>query len=893
MRFPVFSRFDSLRFRIAALFRRSQVNAEMEEELRSHIQHRADDLERSGLARSEAERLARIEFGGYERYRQESHEALGNHFIETCVQDVRFSLRVLRKSPGFTIAAVLTLALAIGANAVVFGVLNALILRPLNVPQAQSLYAIERGKDQAIVHSYPDYLDLRDRNRSFDSLAAYNLSAVGLDTGKDLSSVWVQEVTGNYFDVLRVQPYLGRFFHGSDEHGPNSAPYIVLPWAFWHSHFQDDRGVVGRVVRLNKHPFTILGVGPPDFRGNLQFLSPDFWVPIVDQEQVEGVNNLNGRGYRNLLMVLGHLKAGVTPAQAVSDLNSIGAWQEKIYPKDDAQMTYSLTRPGLAGDWFGRPLRAFLVGMLLLAGLILLAACANLGSLFAARAADRGREIALRLALGSSRRRIMRQVFTEAVLISLVGGALGLAGSVALLRGMSVWQPLETAPIRVPVYPDVKVYLVALLLALASGFLFGAVPVRQVLRTNPYQVVKSGSTGRPRGIFARRITVREMLLVAQIAICAVLITSSLVAVRGLVRSMHSNFGFEPRNAMLVSTDLNMAGYSGDRLIAMQKRIIDALRAIPGVTSVGSIDRPQLHYGANTATVFTDKTTDLRPANAAAEPMIYKISPEYFEAARTTFLAGRTFTWHDDKNSPRVAVVNREFAARIFGSVTDAVGRYYKSEDGTRIQVVGIVEDGKYASINEDPQPAMFFPIAQSPTSQTLIVRSNRDPQQLTAAIKSTVRQLDAGLPIDLTTWSQELNDAALFASRMATVSLGVMGVMGAMLSITGIFGMAAYSVSKRLRELGIRIALGAQRNEVLQAALGRAFKLLAFGSAAGLILGLLATKVLAYIVYQATPRDPLVMVGVVVAMALLGLVATWIPAQRALSVDPLILLREE
>jgi len=773
--------------------------------------------------------------------------------MTTLLQDLRFALRMLRKSPGFTAIAVVTLALGIGANAVVFGVLNALILRPLNVPQAQSLYGIERGSDKAVNQSYPDYLDLRDRNRSFDDLAAYNVTSVGLDTGNHPSGAWIFEVTGNYFDALGVQPYLGRFFHGADEHGPNSAPYIVLTYAFWHSHFQDDRGVVGRIVQLNKHPFTILGVAPPEFRGTLSFVFPDFWVPIVNQEQVEGANVLNARGNRGILMVLGHLKAGVTPAQAVADLNSIGSYLEKTYPKDDGQMTFTLARPGLAGDWLGRPLRAFLTGLMLLAGLILLAACANLGSLFAARAADRSREVAMRLALGSSPMRILRQLFTEAVLISLIGGAVGLWGSIVSLRELSVWQPLPTAPLHVPVNPDANVYGVALLLSLASGFLFGAVPVRQVLHTDPYQVIKSGSTGTVGG----RMTVRDLLLAVQIAICAVLVTSSLVAVRGLVRSLHSSFGFEPQQAMLVETALSMAGYSGDRVPAMQKRMIEALQTIPGVRSVGSVDRLPLYYGANSSNVFTEKTTDLRPANAAAEAMTYNISPEYFDAARTSLLAGRTLSWHDDKNSPRVAVVNREFARRIFGSLNDAMGRYYKMRDGSRLQVVGIVEDGKYASLAEDPQPAMFLPILQSPSSQTcLVVRSNGDPQQLAAAIKSTVRDLDAGLPFTIQTWNQEL-ESALFPSRMATLSLGVLGVMGAMLSITGIFGMAAYSVSKRLRELGIRIALGAQRKEVLQAALGRPLKLLAFGSAAGLLLGILAARVLAFIVYQATPRDPL------------------------------------
>jgi predicted permease len=588
-------------------------------------------------------------------------------------------------------------------------------------------------------------------------------------------------------------------------------------------------------------------------------------------------------------MVLGHLKAGVTPAQAISDLNSIGTDLEKSYPKDDNQMTFSLARPGLAGDWLGGPLQGFLTGLMVLAGLILLAACANLGSLFAARAADRSREVALRLALGSKRTRILRTLFTEAVVISLAGGAVGLWGSVALLHELSVWRPLPAAPLNVPVNPDANVYLVALLLALASGFLFGAVPVRQVLRTNPYELVKSGWSGR----VGRKLTVRDLLLVVQIAICAVLVTSSMVAVRGLVRSLHSNFGFEPQNAILLTTALSMAGYSGDSVPAMQKRMIDALETIPGVKSVGSVDRPPLYYGTNGSNVFTDKTSDLRPSNAAAEVATYNISPEYFDAAQTALLTGRVLTWHDDQASPRVAVVNREFASRLFGSLTKALGSHYKMRDGARIQVVGIVEDGKYGSLAEDPQPAMFLPVPQSPSSQTcLVVRSNRDQQQLVAEIRSKVRDLDAGLPFDSRPWSQEL-ESALFPSRVATVSLGVLGVMGAMLSITGIFGMAAYSVSRRMRELGVRIALGGQRKEVLYVALGRAFKLLAIGSGAGLLLGLLTSRVLALIVYQATPRDPLVLAGVVLAMSLLGLVATWIPARRALSLDPMILLREE
>ena len=860
----------------------------MEEELRSHIQHRADDLERSGLPRSEAERRARIEFGGYERFKEESREALGRNFIEILILDARLSLRVLRKSPRFTIVAVLTLALAIGANAVVFSVLNALILRPLDVPHPESLYTIDHASNKSLALSYPDYLDLRDRNRSFDGLAAYNNSQAGLDTGGNLARAFVDEVTGNYFDVFGIQPYLGRFFHPSDEHGPNSAPYIVLTYDYWHTHFQDDHGVIGRTVQLSKRPFTIIGVAPPGFHGPVLFFSQDLFVPIVHQEQ-ERWNELNARGNPSLLMTIGHLKAGVSPQQAIGDLNSIGSYLEKTYPKTDAKMRFGLTRPFLFGEFAGPGTRAFLTALMLLAGLILLAACANLGSLFAARAADRSREVALRLALGASRSRILRGLFTEALLISMMGGAAGVWGGAVLLSALSVWQPVPRYPVHMAVNPDANVYAVALLLTLASGFLFGAVPVRQVLRTDPYQIVKSGS----RSTGGRGITVRDLLLAVQIAICAVLITSSMVAVRGLMRSLDSNFGFEPRNAMLMDTDLSMAGYLGDAVPAMQKRMLEVIQAIPGVTSVGFGDLTPLNGSLNSSIVFTDETTDLRPSNATAHVVKYCVSPEYFRAARTAMLLGRGFTWHDDKNAPRVAVINQEFARKIFGSATNVTGKYFKLRDGTRVQVVAMVENGKYQTLLEDPEPAMFVPILQSPSNATtLVVRSNLDPQQLAGALRGKLRDLDSGLPSFVQTWNNGLN-VALFAPRMATISLGVLGMMGAMLSITGIFGMAAYSVSRRLKELGIRIALGAQPKEVLQAALGRALKLLAFGSGAGLVLGILASRVLALIVYQATPRDPLVLAGVVLAMALVGLLATWIPAQRALSVDPLTLLREE
>lgn len=879
----------SLPLRFRSLFRGWRVEQDLDDELQYHLERKTEEYIAQGLTPEQSRWAALRAMDGLTQRKEECRDARRVNAIEDTVRDIRHGLRVLAKSPGFTAVAVLTLALAIGANSVVFGMLNALILRPLNVPQARNFYGIQRGDEHFSGQSYPDYLDLRNRNRSFDGLAAYAFAETGLDTGQNPSRTWIQVLTGNYFDVLHIQPYLGRFFHASDEHGPNSAPYIVLSYDYWHNHFLGDRGVVGRVVRLNKHPFTIIGVAPPEFHGTLLFFFPDFFAPMVNLEQIDGSNNFNARANRWLFMAMGHLKPGVTKEEAVAELNSIGSWLAKTYPKEDSPVSFSLVRPGLYGDFLGRPVRAFVAALMLLAGLILLAACANLGSLFAARAADRGREVALRLALGASRNRILRGLFTESLMIASMGGAAGLLSSLVLLRGLSVWRPIPRYPIHVPLHPDAKVYGIALLLALVSGLLFGIVPVRQVLKADPYLVIKAG----PAAKLGRRLAVRDLLLVVQVAICALLVTSSMVAVRGLARSLRANYGFEPRNAMLVNTVLDMAGYSGDKAPAMQKRMMEAMATIPGVTSVGLVSAPPLDQGVNSVLVFADGMADLRPSNSAARVMTFDVSPEYFHAAGTALLSGRMFTWHDDQNAPPVAVINRECARKIFGSVSNAMGGYYKLSKGTRIQVVGIAADGKYETLTEEPQPAMFLPLLQSPSSETwLVIRSDRDPRQLTGAIRSTFRELDAALPLFIQTWKRNL-DGALFPTLVATVSLGVMGVMGAMLAVTGIFGMAAYSVSKRLRELGIRMALGAQRKEVLQAGLGRALKLLALGSAAGLTLGILATRILASIVYQATPRDPLVLAGVVLAMSLLGLLASWIPAQRALSLDPVTLLREE
>lgn len=873
-------------------FRRKRSSADFEAEIEAHLQLEADALAEQGIAGEQARTAAHRAFGNPARAKERFWESTHWVGLDSFWRDVRYATRCLRKTPGFTLTAIITLAVAIAANAVVFGALNAVILRPLDVPQPQSLYALQpRLNDTSLHMSYPDYLDFLRRNRSFQGLAAFNLTEAGVNSGTQAAEVWLTEVTGNYFDVLGIHPLLGRLLHASDEHGVNGVPGVVLSYAYWHSRFRNDPGVIGRTLLLDRHPFTIIGVTPRGFRGTIMFFRSQLFVPLLDAPQFEGVNQFQARAKPWLFFgAMGHLKPGVSRAAAVADLNAIGAELNKSYPREESPYSFSLKRPSLYGDFLGRPVRAFLGALMLLAALILLAACANLGSLFAARASDRAREVAMRLALGAGRLRVMRQLFTEALLVALAGGGIGLGCSVMLLQLLSRWRPLPQFPINLPVSPDAHVYEMALGLAILSGILFAAAPIRKVLRTEPYAVVKAG-VGETRRAASK---IRQTLLALQIAICALLITASLVAVRGLARTVHGHFGIAPQNAMLVTTDLTMAGYPPAAMPAMQKRMLAAVHAMPGVQAVGLTDWVPLgNEGWKDEPVFRDSAADRRTSQEAADATVLKISPGYLRAAGTALLAGRDLAWSDDAGAARVALVNQKFARQLFGSTAAAMGQHYRLQDGTRIEVAGVVENGKYNSLTETQEPAMFLPLLQWPsTSSVMVVRSARNPQALVRALKQRLRQLDPGLPSLVQTWNQAMS-GPLFASRIAASALGLLGFMGAILSLTGIFGLAASAVGKRRRELGIRMALGALPRQLLRAALGPVLRLLAIGSTAGLVLGILAARVLGAVVYKATPRDPLVMAGVVAAMALIGSVAMWVPARRALEIRPAALLRED
>lgn len=812
--------------------------------------------------------------------------------VEGLLLDVRYALRSLRNTPAFTAVAVLTLMLAIGANVFVLGVLKAVLLPRMDVIDPDGLYQIRIGPRRSgamLTTSYPAFEDFRQRNRTFSGMAGfYGYSGGTLSWRAGTTAVKGYEVTGNYFDLLGARPAIGRFFHAADEQGPHSAPYLVLSDHLWRSAFHADSGVVGTAVRLDEHPFTVIGVASARFHGTERFARPDYWIPIVNG-RVRGGDHLHSRT-RNALMVIGRLEPGVTPQQATEDLNAIASRLANEYPKTDRGISVRLIRTGLYGD-SGEGIRGFLFGVTTLALLLLLAACANLASLFAARSADRGRELALRVALGSSRLRLMRQLLTEAVMVSLMGGAAGLLGGHLLLVALNRWQPpfgYGAQRLAISVDVDSGVYLAGTALALGSALLFGMVPAWRAWQGSPLQVMKSGPVdSTPR----RRVALRDLLLGAQIAICTLLVTASLVAVRSTLRALHGPIGIKPQGVMMASMDFRQTGEQGDVALERAQAILEAVRSIPGVMAAGAARYTPMGGGPRDTPIYRPGTAEFVPANSALATRTYPMSPGYLEAAGTRLLAGRDVSWHDTTGTPSVAIVNETFARRMWGE-TPAIGqRFYISERLT--EVVGVAEDGKYQDLMESPQPAVYLPLPKGMgTEVVFVVRSRLQPGESAAALRRTLSGMEPNVTMTLRSWPDALGHQ-LVPARVATVALGVMGFMAAMLAVTGIFGMAAYTVSRRMKELGIRTALGAGKTHVLSAAVGRPAVLLGIGSAVGLLSGILTSRLLGRIVYQADPSHPAVLAGAALTMALLGIAGSAIPALRALAVDPARLMREE
>jgi predicted permease len=865
-----------------------RVEADLDEEVRSHLEMMIEENIRAGMARPEAQRAARIELGGVEQVKEQVRDSRTGAVLDSLLQDLRFALRQMRRSPGFALTAVLILALGIAANVIVFGVLQALVLRQLDVPHADRVMTLQ-PKDGGPFVSNPEMRDVRDDNTVFSAVAGVEVQEFGLEANGVTRHVWGYEVSGQYFEVVSIKPFLGRLLQRSDDDHPGASDAAVLSWPAWKSDFDADPNIVGTMVRIDKHPYTIVGVTPEGFYGTERFTQPDIFVPMANEASLDGVNWVESRSHKNVFSVV-RIKDEVTLPQAQAGLNAIAARIARQYPKDEEGLALKLARPGMIGDFIGGPARGFLAGVMGLAGIVLLAACANLGSLFAARTADRAREIAIRMAIGSSRWRILRQVLVEALVISIFGGACACGLAWMALTGLAGWHPPSRFPFKFQVLPQPSLILVAFLISVLAGVVFGLMPLRQIFKTDPNDAIKSGGSQSSAG---RRWALRDVLLAAQIALCCVTVTAAFVSLRGLGKALTMDLGFNPRNAVRTQFDLSRAGYAGDAADHFQRRLLERVSQIPGVEAAGYANTTPLSFEQAGTAIFTQQSVDFRPSNKAFDTYFYEVSPGYLTASGTPLLAGRDVSFTDTAKTPPVAIVNQEFARRLFHS-EHAVGRYFKNRSGVSIQIVGVMADGKHFTLSEDSEAAAFFPISQvGDTRTSLIVRTQRDTADMVTSIREVVRDLDSGVAIQESgPWNGQLA-LSLFPSQVATVALGVFGAFGLLLSIAGTFGLASYTVSKRLRELSIRVALGAQAKQILSAALGRMLILLASGSVVGLLLGVAASRLLSAIVYQATAQDPFVLAAVALTLLLTGSLSVAGPVRRVLHADPATLLREQ
>jgi predicted permease len=866
-----------------ALFRRGQWERDLEDELRSHLEHRADDLVRRGMPRPDALRQARLEFGAAETHRENCRQAHGLRWFEEARQDVRYVLRTLRRGPGFTAAAVLSLALGIGVNSAVFSFVNALLLKPLPIERADQVWFVE-STHQFSNHSYPDYRDYRERSRTMD-LAACRITVMSYERDTAAERAWGYLVSGNYFDLLGVHAAAGRLFHAADDVQRGGNPYAVLSYGFWQRRFGADPRIAGRTIRINGLSYTVLGVAPREFHGTELAYWPDIWVPMTMEAQIESFNWLDSRDTHNL-WVIGRLKPGVRREQAAADLTVISAALAQQYPKTNEPRKMILTRPGMVGDVIGGPAQAFSAGLMALASLVLLAVCANLASLLAARAADRSRELAIRLSIGSGRGRIFRQLLTESLVLALLGGAAGCALALVATSALSRSRLPLDFPGALEVRPDWRVFAFSAATALAAGILSGLAPARQAWRADPNSMLK-GEAPRRRG----RLALRDVLVAAQVAICCALVACCFVSIRGLNRAFAMPIGIQPRGVAVVAVDLDLARYGRDGGRQFQRRALDAVSQIPGVTSAAFANTIPLNPDQSTTTVFREETADRRPRDGIGAAY-YMVSPGYFRTMGTRLLYGREFTWHDDGKAG-VAIVNERLARALTGTA-DAVGRRFRNPGGGLVEIVGVVEDGKYQTLTEDPSGALFWPSPQVYNGTTLVLAHSSLPEAaLASEMRDAIAPLDPHLPLYSVGAARQLLQLAFLPPRLAVGALTVFGVLALILAITGIYGLSAYSVSRRVREIGIRVAVGAGPRDVLACVLRRMGWLVAIGSCAGLALAWLAGKVLAAVVYQASSHDPLVLAATAATLAAAGLGASVGPARRALRIEPSRALRHD
>ena len=813
---------------------------------------------------------------------------MGNPF-----QDLQYGWRMLLKRPGLSSIAVITLALGIGANTAIFSLVNTVLLRPLPVSQPEQLVALNStslsGNNSIPTLSYPNYRDYRDRNDVLSGLLLYRFSPVSLSNNSVNERVWAYLVSGNYFDVLGVKPALGRFFTSEDDKSPGAHPVTVITYNCWQKRFGGSADAIGKNVIVNGRTFSIVGIAAKGFNGSEISYFPEMWFPVMMLAQIEPGNDyLEDRDSANFF-VQGRLKSGVTTQQAEAALRALAVQLAQEYPNQNENKTVALSPPGLFGAFLRGPVLGFAGVLMAVVGLVLLLACTNLANLLMARATERRKEIAIRLAIGASRWRLIRQLLTESVLLAALGGGLGLVLAYWVVNAITALKPPIDIPLSTELHLDYRVMLFTAAVSVLTGIAFGLLPALQA--TNPDLVPALKDETSIGGY--RRSWLRSGLVVFQLALSLLLLICAGLVLRGLLNAQLLNPGFTPQHAIEMSFDLGLQGYDSSRTKEFKRQLLERVRSMPGVQNAGLSNFVPLSMNINSNSIFIEGAPQERGANIPTA-MTSSASPGFIGAMGTELLEGRDFTEQDGVARPPAALINETFA-RHFWPGQYALGKRFSHEGaaGPWYEVVGVMRDGKYFSLVEEPTPFVYRSLRPESDSLTMVVRTLSDPQSMIGALREEFQQLDANLPVFGVKTLTEHMALPLFPARVAAILLGSFGLLALILAAIGIFGVMSYAVSQRTREIGIRMALGANSGGILRLVVGGGLKLIAVGMGIGFAGAFAGTRLMSALLYGVSATDFVTFVGIALLLTGVALMACYLPARRATKVDPMTALRCE
>ena len=882
--------------RLRSLFRSSQADGELDDELRDHVVLKTADYVAKGMAPKEARRRVRLDLEGIEQTKEQCRDARRVNWIQDFVHDLRFAARMLRKSPGFTTVAVLTLAIGIGANTAMFSVVDAVLLRPLPFHDPQKLLNISALDSSGRLYngpsfSYPDFLDVRERNRTLEGVAVYESNNLVLTGGREPGRVQSVTVSANLFQVLGVQPQLGRgFLQREDDAGPF---VVVLSDRFWHSQFNANPNVVGQTVRLNGNACAIVGVMPPGFQYPIRGEGVDLWVSFAPQNMAW--RRLPPAVLRDdhVLFAVARLKHGVNLEQANADLASISHALAGEYPSTNTHTAIQASSEleHVVGDT-----RTPLLILFAAAALVLLITSANVANLLLARATNRAREMAVRIAIGASRSRILRQLVAESLTLSLLGAALGIAAAYGALVGI-----LRLYPSNLPRAEYVRIDLLALLftagVAAVAGVLFGLAPALQAARRNPIEAMRAGSVSTTAGAAQNRL--RSSLIIAEAALGVALVAGAGLLLRSFERLSNVNLGFNPSHILTGQFNLSEQRYSLEQRERFVGELLSRVRAIPGVTqAAATVPLPLFNdsYFANFDIVERPLPKERQPLSA-----FYVVTPGFFETLQIPLVSGRLFDERDRRGAAPVLIVSDSFAKNFFPG-EDALGKRVAVEIGEAGQgekertreVVGIVGDVRHSDLRSAPPPAYYIPLPQLVRSpQTLAIRTSGDPASVFPAIRSTLAAMDPDAALYDVLAMNDMLALDLGLARFQTALLSLIAAIALLLTGVGLYGVVSYIVGQRTHEIGIRRALGAAPAHVLRIVMARGLSLTAAGVCIGIFVSLATAKLLASLLYGISPRDPVSYLLAGIVLIVVALAACYFPARRATRVDPIIALRHE